>query len=78
MIDYFLKSPASNVTLEIFDAQKNLVRKFSSEDKHPEKHPSLPIAERWFPKSESLQTTAGMHRFHLESYLGQLREPLWR
>jgi photosystem II stability/assembly factor-like uncharacterized protein len=75
MIDYFLKSAASNITLEIFDSEKNLVRKFSSEDKHeakhdakheakpPEKHPSLPIAERWFPKPESLQTTPGMHRF---------------
>ncbi len=63
MIDYFLKSPASNITLEIFDAQKNLVRKFSSEDKHTENHPSLPIAERWFPKPEFLQTNPGMHRF---------------
>jgi hypothetical protein len=64
VIDYFLKSPASTVTIELFDGQKNLVRKFSSEDNEPEKPPSLPIAERWFPKSESLQTTAGMHRFH--------------
>jgi len=67
MLDYFLKSAASPVTLEIFDSEKNLVRKFSSdnkhEDKHPEKHPSLPIAERWFPKPESLETTPGMHRF---------------
>jgi len=62
-IDYFLKSGASSVTLEIFDAQKKLVRKFSSEDKHPEKHPPLAIAERWFPKPEFLQTTSGMHRF---------------
>ncbi|MGC2820155.1 MAG: hypothetical protein WA198_10750, partial [Candidatus Sulfotelmatobacter sp.] len=38
-IDYFLQSPASNVTLEIFDPQQKLVRKFLSEDKHPEKHP---------------------------------------
>ncbi len=67
MLDYFLKSAARPVTLEIFDSEKNLVRKFSSddkhEDKHPEKHPSLPIAERWFPKPESLETTPGMHRF---------------
>ena len=63
MIDYFLKSPASNVTLEVFDAQKNLVRKFSSEDKHAAKHTSAAIAERWFPKPEFLQTTPGMHRF---------------
>jgi hypothetical protein len=53
MIDYLLKSPASSVTLEIFDAQPETRHKFSSEDrKHPEKHPPLPIAERWFPKPE--------------------------
>jgi len=63
MLDYFLKSAAGSVTLEIFDAQKRLVRKFSSEDKHPEKHSSLPIAERWFPKPQSLETAAGAHRF---------------
>lgn len=63
MIDYFLKAAAGKVTLEIFDAQKKLVRKFSSEDKHPEKHPPVPIAERWFPRPESLATTPGMHRF---------------
>lgn len=63
MIDYFLKSPATNITLEIFDAQQNLVRKFSSEDKHTEKHPPLPVAERWFPKPEVVQTAPGLHRF---------------
>jgi len=63
VIDYFLKSSASTVTLEIFDAKTNLVRKFSSEDQPPEKHRPLPVAERWFPKPETLQKTAGMHRF---------------
>lgn len=63
LVDYFLKSAASSVTLEIFDAQKNLVSKFSSEDKRPEKHPSLPIAERWFPLPERLQKNPGLHRF---------------
>ncbi len=63
VIDYFLKSSARRVTLEIFDGQNQLVRKFSSEDKHAEKHASLPVAERWFSKPESLQATPGMHRF---------------
>jgi hypothetical protein len=63
VIDYFLKSAGSSVTLELFDAQNHLVRKFSSEDKHPEKHPPLPIAEWWFPKPESLPASPGMHRF---------------
>ncbi len=63
IIDYFLKSPASRVTLEVLDTQQQLVRRFSSEDKHPEKHPPVPIAERWLPKPEALQTAPGMHRF---------------
>jgi photosystem II stability/assembly factor-like uncharacterized protein len=63
VLDYFLKSPASNVTLEIIDTQQKLVHRFSSEDKHPKKHSPLPIAERWFPKPEVLETTPGMHRF---------------
>jgi photosystem II stability/assembly factor-like uncharacterized protein len=65
-IDYFLKAPVSNATLEILDAQNNLVRKFSSpakQENKAEKHSSLPIAERWFQKPETLQTSAGMHRF---------------
>ncbi len=63
VIDYFLKSSANTVSLEIIDPQQKLVRGFSSEDRHPEKHPQLPVAERWFPKPEVLQTTPGMHRF---------------
>ena len=63
MIDYFLKSPASNVKLEIFDAQQKVVRKFSAEDQSVGKHPPLPVAERWFPKPEVLEKTPGMHRF---------------
>ncbi len=63
MIDYFLKSPASSIKLEIFDAQQNLVRKFSSEDPAPGKHAPLPVAERWFPVPEILDKTPGMHRF---------------
>jgi photosystem II stability/assembly factor-like uncharacterized protein len=63
ILDYLLKSAATTVTLEILDSQQTLVRKFSSEDRHPEKHPPLPIAERWFPKPEVLEATPGMHRF---------------
>jgi hypothetical protein len=62
-IDYFLKNPAASVKLEIFDAQQNLVRRFSSEESSVAKHASLPVAERWFPKPEALEKTSGMHRF---------------
>ena len=70
MIDYFLQTPANSVGLEVFDAQQNLVRKFSSEseehsspDQGTWKHQPLPVAERWFPKPEVLEKTQGMHRF---------------
>ena len=63
VIDYFLKSAASTVSLEIIDAHQKVVHRFSSEDKRSEKHPPLAIAERWFPKSQVLLTDIGMHRF---------------
>ena len=68
MIDYFLSSPARTVRLEVFDAQQNLVRRFSSErhsseEQIPTKYLPLPVAERWFTKPEVLEKTAGMHRF---------------
>jgi photosystem II stability/assembly factor-like uncharacterized protein len=63
VIDYFLPAPAANVKLEIFDAQGNVVRKFSSEDQNAGNHLPLPVAERWFPKTELLENTPGMHRF---------------
>src|SRR5208282_1710963 len=62
----------SAVQLEIFDAQQNLVRRFSSESgssgktsqgQETWKHQPLPVAERWFPKPEMLEKTAGLHRF---------------
>ena len=62
-IDYSLSSPAKVIELEIFDPQQNLVRKFSSEDRIPQRHAQIPIAERWLPKPGTLATTPGMHRF---------------
>ena len=67
VIDYYLPSAASDVRLEIFDAQHNLVRRFSGDDRSANKgavkHSSLPVAERWFAKPEVIEKTAGMHRF---------------
>ena len=62
MIDYYLKSDASDVTMEISDTAGHLVRRFSSEDR-PAKRMTLPIAEQWFPVPIKLEKTAGMHRF---------------
>ena len=75
-IDYFLKSAASSVTLEFFDAQHNLVRRFSSEDQNPGKHSSIPVAERWFPQPEILAKTPGLHRFTWDLMWGSSGGPV--
>lgn len=62
-IDYFLKSPAESVKLEIVDAKRNLTRTFSTDHQKEAKRPPLPIAERWFPKPPLLEKSPGMHRF---------------
>lgn len=70
LIDYFLPAAATIVQIEIFDAQRNLVRRFasgnrSSDNAAPDnaalKRP-VAIAERWLPKPQAVETTAGMHR----------------
>jgi photosystem II stability/assembly factor-like uncharacterized protein len=64
ILDYYLKSPAKELKLEIFDASNQLVRRFSSGQKPPEeKRAPLPMAERWLPKPVVLESTSGMHRF---------------
>ena len=62
MVDYYLKTAASKVKLEILDSKQALVRGFSADDKD-KKHPPTAIAERWFPKPEALDKNPGMHRF---------------
>lgn len=63
VIDYYLKTAAEHIKLEVLDEKQNLVRSFSSDDAKEQKHSSRPIAERWFLKPEILETTPGMHRF---------------
>ena len=62
VVDYYLDAAAAHIKLEIFDASQNLVQTFSSDDPRVQ-HPPRPIAERWFPKPEILETTPGTHRF---------------
>jgi photosystem II stability/assembly factor-like uncharacterized protein len=75
VIDYFLPSSANAIRLEVFDAKQNVVRKFSSEDPVTGKHSPLPIADRWFPKPEVLEKTAGLHRFVWNLTLGSSGGP---
>jgi photosystem II stability/assembly factor-like uncharacterized protein len=63
IIDYWLPSAASSVTLEILDGNSTVVRSFSNTD------PSLPPADTdsvpwyWIRPPQTLGTSAGMHRF---------------
>jgi photosystem II stability/assembly factor-like uncharacterized protein len=63
ILDYYLPAQARDVELRIFDGEHKLVRHVSSETANEAKHTSLPIAERWFPEPQRLETPAGMHRF---------------
>lgn len=79
IIDYWLKSPAEKISIEILDSEQKLVWKFASDVQaagaQPTKHRPLPIAERWLPKPEVLEKTPGMHRFVWDLRWGSPREP---
>jgi hypothetical protein len=60
---YHLKSAASQVTLEILDANNRLVRWFTSADKPEPPEPQLNVPTYWIRPFQPLSTEAGMHRF---------------
>jgi photosystem II stability/assembly factor-like uncharacterized protein len=64
IINYYLKSDAGEVTLEIFDNQQRLVRRYSSKDE-PEKinENQLPYPTYWLRPPRILSAKAGMQRF---------------
>jgi hypothetical protein len=70
ILDYYLSGPATKVALQILDAQGHVIRHYSSAEKHPAVRPLLPIAERWFPKPPTLETSAGEHRFVWDLHAG--------
>jgi photosystem II stability/assembly factor-like uncharacterized protein len=66
ILDYYLPAAASTVTVEIFDAQVHLVRRFSSNDKPAATEEELQkqlIPLYWVRKPQPLSTSAGMHRW---------------
>ncbi len=63
IVDYYLGSNAAKVTLQVLNAKGQVLRHFSNADKQTIQRPLLPIAERWFPAPEILETGSGEHRF---------------
>jgi photosystem II stability/assembly factor-like uncharacterized protein len=62
ILDYYLPTEAQKVAIRIYDAHHKLVRQFTSAKEHEASHASIPIAERWFPKPQQIETSPGMHR----------------
>ena len=62
IIDYYLKNNSSGVTLEIIDANKKSIRRFSSTDT-AYKIPSVNIPLYWIRQQQLLSANAGAHRF---------------
>ena len=65
-LDYYLPAATSNVTLEILDAQRHLVRRFTNTDKPNITEEELQkqlIPLYWVRMPRQLSTTAGMHRW---------------
>jgi photosystem II stability/assembly factor-like uncharacterized protein len=63
ILDYYLPAQARTLELRIYEANHKLVRHISSEEEAGKpQHESLPIAARWFPAPQHLETSPGMHR----------------
>jgi hypothetical protein len=62
IIYYYLKSPAKDVSLEIYDAKKNLVRSFSS-TAPPADTRLANVPDYWFAPPDVLTRHAGLNRF---------------
>jgi len=62
IIDYYLKTAAKEVTLEILNGNNEVVRQYSSHDT-PYKIPELNIPLYWIRPQQLLSPVAGHHRF---------------
>jgi photosystem II stability/assembly factor-like uncharacterized protein len=64
MVDYWLKSPAQTVVLEVSDSSGKLVRRFASDVKpEPVDTKEVNVPTYWIRPERSVSTQSGMHRF---------------
>jgi photosystem II stability/assembly factor-like uncharacterized protein len=77
ILNYYLKSKsAAPVTLEILDSAKNLVRRYSSDDKPARVNPkSLPIPMYWIHPAPVLSAEPGMHRWIWDAHYAPAAAP---
>ncbi|HEV2349558.1 MAG TPA: hypothetical protein VG028_06895 [Terriglobia bacterium] len=77
ILNYYLKmKPATPVTLEILDGAKNLVRRYSSEDKPTRVNPKmLDIPMYWIHPAPVLSAEPGMHRWIWDAHYAAASAP---
>ena len=76
MIDYSLGKDATGpVTLEIKDAQGNMVRRYASTDPIPPPDPKLKIPRYWVRPPQVLSDQPGLHRFSGTCMANRSRQP---
>ena len=63
ILDYYLPAEAKSLELNIYDKDHKLVSHISSALPAQPSHMDLPIANRWFPVPQRLETAPGHHRF---------------
>jgi len=63
ILDYFLPAEAHTLDLNIYSRDHKLIRHVSSAIPAKPDHMDLPIADRWFPIPQRLETAPGHHRF---------------
>ncbi len=63
ILDYTLKANSGPVTLDIYNAKGELVRRYSSNDQPPQPEKDLNVPTYWIRPPQTLSNEAGMHRF---------------
>ena len=74
IIDYYLKDNSKEVTLEIYDSNKKMVRKYSSMDTSYT-IPDLNVPDYWIAPQQMLSAKAGSHRFIWDLHYTPLNVP---
>jgi hypothetical protein len=74
IINYYLKNPANNLTLEILDTKGNIIRTYSNTDK-PYTIPPNNVPPYWIRPQEIISGSAGSHRFVWDVHHTPLETP---
>jgi hypothetical protein len=74
IIDYYLKEPAKEISLDIFDSKGNFIRHYSNHDT-TYKVPAVNIPLYWIRPQQILSAQQGSHRFLWDMHYTSLNLP---